>query len=117
MIELRLGREVGVQDPLPVRRTAGAGHHFRQAVIRLGPQHDVHLGGAPQYFRAFGLSHAPCHGQDHPPPLGATGLLENLKAAQLGKHLVSRFLPDVAGVENHHIGSVRTIGQGVAKGR
>ena len=51
-------------------RADRAGDHFRQAVIRLRPQHNVDKGRAGHDLGTLGLGHAAGHGDDH---VGAGG--------------------------------------------
>ena len=112
-VEFLFGGEIGLDH-----RPAGArrlGDHFRQPVIGLRAEHDVHIRCAGQDFRAFRLRDAAGHGQDHLPPGRLAFQLQQSQPAQFGKHLLRRLVADMAGVQDHHVGLIRRVGRGIAQ--
>ncbi len=109
-VEFLFRREIGVDDRAgvpPIHSPRGAGHHLRQSMIGLRPQHDVDERRSRQDLRPLGLRDTTRHRQDHPPASRRARLLDQPQPAEFGKHLLRRAVANVAGVENDHVGVVR----------
>ena len=114
-IEFRFTGKIGVELRSCAARSAR--HHFGQAVIGLRPQHDIDMRGTAQDFGPFRLGHAAGDRDDGlAAPIGAL-LFCDLQAAQFGKQLFRRLFPDMAGIEDHHIGRFGCVGAGIAQRR
>ena len=113
-VELRLGREVDVEQP-PLAGL-GPAHQFGQAVIGLGPDNNVDPGRAAHDFRSLGLGDAAGHHDDTGtlPPVPRASPRRAAQAAEVGKQLLRRLFADVAGVEDGYLGLVGAIGLRVA---
>src|SRR5690606_2630778 len=90
----------------PVLLAAGA-DQLRQAVQGLRAEHQVHVGRALDDGFAFLRGHAAADADDD---VAAPGL-ELLPATELAEHLFLRLLADRAGVDQHHVGFLRVVGQ------
>ncbi len=84
-------------------------------MIGLRSKHDVHEWRAFDDRSAFGLTDAAGH-RDHQTAAGPLGL-QGADAPEIGKHLLRRFLADVAGVQDHHVRVVHVIRRTEAVGR
>ena len=87
---------------------------FRQAMIALRPDDDIHGLLAAENFRPFGLRDA-ASDDDRGllPGLGARRL-EHAQLAEFGKNLLGGAFPDVARVQDHEIGVFHDRGLGIA---
>ena len=112
MIEFPIHREFGFDHR--ARSAGGTRHHFRQAVIGLRPQHNIHPGRAGGDFRPFRLGHTARHRNNHLPAARNLGLPQ---AAKVREHLLGRFFADMAGIEDDHIGILRHFRWRIAKRR
>ncbi len=102
VVEFLLDGEFGL-DHRP-RRPAGPRHHLRQPVIGLRPQHDIHPGRARGDLGALGLGDAAGDRQHQALARRLAVALDQPQPAELGEQLVRRLLPDVAGIEDDHVG-------------
>ena len=91
--------------------------HFRQAVVALRPDNDVHEGGAPDHLGAFGLRHAARDGEDHAFAPRRFGVAQAAQAAEFGIDLLAGLFADMAGVEERHVGVFRRGGGAVSERR
>ncbi len=112
VVELVLRREVrfdhGAGGPCRLR------HHFRQPVIGLRAEHDVHVRRAREDFLALGLRHAACDRQDH---AAVRRVLHPAQSAEFGEHLLRRLVADVAGIEDDHVGALGSFRGRIAQRR
>ena len=108
-VELRLGREVGVDRAGRARPR----HELGQPVVGLGPHHEIDGGLARHDLRALGLRHA---ARDANPQVGVRGL-QPLEPAELGVDLLRGLLADVAGVQQDEVGVLGRIDRLIALGR
>ena len=115
MIELRFIGKFGVQLRAGAARRAS--HHFRQTVIGLGTQHDVHMARTTHDLRALCLGDASGNRDDRGPTGFAALLLGDFQAAQFREQFFGSLFPDMAGVDDHHIGRLRRIHGSIAQGR
>jgi hypothetical protein len=111
MVEFALLRELRLDHR--TRRPCRACDHLRQPVIGLRPHHDIDERRAGDDLRPLGLRHAAGDGEDHT----RSRLLDRSQPAELGEHLLRRVLADMAGVEDHHVGVLRTVRGRVAERR
>ena len=86
---------------------AAGAQQLRQAVQRLRPEHQVHVGRALDDGLAFLRGHAAADADDHVAAVG----LERLPAAELAEHLFLRLLADRAGVDQDHVRFLDIAGQ------
>ena len=131
MVEFRFRREIRVEhagtDPLLVEgarlpaaripRPCRAGHHFRQAVIGLRPQHDVDFRHPAHDLGALGLGHTAGDRDDHVAASGLFARLVLFQPAELAEGLLGGLFADMTGIEDHHIGVGLGIGRAIAKRR
>lgn len=87
-------------------------NHFRQAVQGLRPENDIHIIGPFADMGTFLRRHAAADADNQIRP----GFLQHPPAAQLMKHLLRRFFPDGAGIEQQDIRLFGVVRQLVAVG-
>ena len=108
----RLGQRVELFERLefgfqPVAHgAAGTSDHFRQFVIGLRAEHEVHERLAAHDFLAFGLRDASGDGNRHP---AAGCLLHPLELAEFGIDLLRRLFANMTGVQHDQIGGFRRV--------
>ena len=115
MVELGDGREIDIQNH--AAGAAQAGHHFRQAVIGLGPEDHVHVRCAAQDLLALGLGDAAGHAEDHAPAGPFPQLFQAAQPAEFGIHLLGGLLADVTGIQDDHVRPLRMVDRDEAEGR
>src|SRR5260370_24257162 len=108
MVELALGRKIGVEDAGARQALAGApegllalglGQQLGQPVVGLRPDDDVDGGLTAHDLLALGLSDAAGDGDGEVAAHGAALELGVAQAAELGLYLLPGMLADVAGGE------------------
>ena len=112
-VELLFRREIGRQ-PL-AQGAMGAGDQFRQLVVGLRANDEIHRRLAAHDLLALGLGDAAGDGDGHGPAPGRLGQLQRLDPAQFGIGLLGGLFADVAGVEHHQIGAFGGVGQPIAQ--
>ena len=113
MVELVLGGKFGGDDLAAARRLR---EQLRQAVIALGPDHEVDQRRPAHDLLAFGLGDATGDRDRHVAALARRRVLELADAAELRIDLLGGLLADMAGVEDDEIGILGT-GFGVSLAR
>ena len=86
-------------------------------MISLGAEHDIDMRGATQDLRTFRLGDAARHRDDQLAAALVPLRLQAAQPAELREQLLRRLLPDMAGIEDHHIGRLGPIGRGIAQRR
>ena len=86
-------------------------------MIGLGTQHDVNMARTAHDLRALRLGDAAGHRDDRGLAGFAASLFGDLQAAQFGEQFFGGLFPDMAGVDDHHIGRLRRIHGNIAQGR
>ena len=114
-VEFLFGGKIGFDHG--AAGTGGLRDHFRQPVIGLRTQHNVHIRRARKDLRTFRLRHTASHSEDHLFPGCLTRQLQQPQAAEFGKHLFRRLVPDMAGVQDHHIGLIGCVDRRIPKRR
>jgi hypothetical protein len=117
VVELGFDRKLDVEHPARALLAGRAGDQLRQTVVGLGAEHQIDLGRAAQDLRALRLGHATGHRNGHAPAGLGVGPLERAQPAELGIDLFGSLFPDMAGVEDHHIGALGPLGGDVAERR
>ena len=124
VIELALGREVGVEHARTRQALAGAayrglalglGQKLGQAVVGLRAHDDVDGGLAAHDLLALGLGDAARDGDGEIAAFGAALALGIAQAAELGIDLLRGMLADVAGVQHDQVGLLGRVGHGIAQ--
>ena len=117
MVELGLDRKFDVEHPARALLACRTGDQLRQAVVSLRAEHQVDLGRAAQDLRALGLRDTAGHRDGHARARRGAGLFEWAQPSELGIDLLRGFLPDMTGVEDHHVGTLWVRDSDVAERR
>ena len=105
MIKLVLRRKIRVHN------RAVRPQHLRQPVVALRPHHQINnRRHPPQNLGPLGLRHTPRDADLQP----GLGLLQCPEPPQIGIQLLRCLFPDMAGVDQHHIGIIHRVRRHIA---